>query len=278
MTCCLDVFVCPVCKQQLIPDGHTLKCRNMHNFDISAGGYVNLIMSGREGAGDNSAMIAARHAFLQQEYYACLKLSLASFCADISVTCGVGETSIVDAGCGEGYYTAGILGEIVSRGVSVRAAGLDISKPAIKTAAKRRLNIAFAVASLFELPIGDCCTDIVLNIFAPLCASEFKRVLKPGGSLIIAAPGKRHLYGLKEVLYDRPYENDKNVFELEGFGSAEIIRVNDVITLKSKQDIESLFAMTPYYWKTPLEGAKRLGKLEKLTTEIEFELHVLKKK
>jgi len=103
-------------------------------------------------------------------------------------------------------------------------------------------------------------------------------VLKPGGSLIIAAPGKRHLYGLKEVLYDRPYENDKNVFELEGFESAEIIRVNDVITLKSKQDIESLFAMTPYYWKTPLEGAKLLGKLEKLTTEIEFELHVLKKK
>lgn len=41
--------------------------------------------------------------------------------------------------------------------------------------------------------------------------------------------------------------------------------------------IQDLFAMTPYYWKTPKEGAERLAKLEVLQTEIEFRFVIYRK-
>ena len=272
-----EILACPVCGQSLAADGSTLKCPDRHSFDVAAEGYVNLLRSGRTGAGDSAAMIAARRGFLNKGYYGCLREALAFCCARLLAKPGAVPPLLVDAGCGEGYYTSGIFDALQAGGCPVRAAGFDISKPAVRSAAKRAKEIAFAVASLFELPLADDCADVVLNVFAPLCGAEFRRVLRPGGSLIIAAPGRRHLFGLKEVLYDRPYENDENRFSLDGFENAEMLPVNAVITLTSREDIENLFAMTPYYWKTPAEGAKRLETLETLTTEISFELHVLRK-
>ena len=104
------------------------------------------------------------------------------------------------------------------------------------------------------------------------------RVLKPGGPLVIAAPGKRHLWGLKEVLYDIPYENGENKFEFDAFINEGIFNINKKITVTGKEDINNLFIMTPYFWKTSSDGAFRLKDLERLESEIELELYVLKKK
>ena len=49
------------------------------------------------------------------------------------------------------------------------------------------------------------------------------------------------------------------------------------ITLETPADIQNLFQMTPYYWKTPKEGAARLSKLEHLTTQIAFRIHVFRR-
>ena len=49
------------------------------------------------------------------------------------------------------------------------------------------------------------------------------------------------------------------------------------ITRERQADIHALFQMTPYYWKTPKEGAERLSKLERLTTKISFRIHVFRK-
>jgi 23S rRNA (guanine745-N1)-methyltransferase len=38
----------------------------------------------------------------------------------------------------------------------------------------------------------------------------------------------------------------------------------------------ALFAMTPYAWKTPKEGVDRLAGLDRLDTEIGFDIHVYK--
>ena len=45
----------------------------------------------------------------------------------------------------------------------------------------------------------------------------------------------------------------------------------------SQADIRALFQMTPYYWKTPKTGAKRLADLESLTTRISFRIHIFQK-
>lgn len=48
--------------------------------------------------------------------------------------------------------------------------------------------------------------------------------------------------------------------------------VRTTVVIRGREAIHDLFAMTPYYWKTPADGAKRLGGLESLFTELGFDL------
>ena len=110
-----------------------------------------------------------------------------------------------------------------------------------------------------------------------MCAPEFARVLRPGGTLLTVTPGARHLWGMKEVLYERPYENPTAVRELPGFSFVREVRVEDTITLTDPADIAALYHMTPYAWKTPRQAAERLLHLDTLTTEIAFQIHLYRK-
>ena len=98
---------------------------------------------------------------------------------------------------------------------------------------------------------------------------EVYRQASSGGVLLYAVPTARHLYGLKEVLYDEPYENAEQQTEYSGFTLIGERTVTDTITVEGDQ-IRNLFAMTPYFWKTPHVGALRLAAKQSLTTEIGF--------
>ena len=156
-------------------------------------------------------------------------------------------------------------------------AGIDISKFSLRWAAKREREVEFAVASAYRLPVADGSMDLLINCFSPLGLEEFRRVLKPGGAFLYVVPAAEHLWELKEVLYDRPYPNEEKETPYEGFSYVEIRRVRDRIRLRSPQDIQDLFQMTPYYWKTPKAGAERLKKLETLEVRIAFDIHVFRK-
>ncbi len=156
-------------------------------------------------------------------------------------------------------------------------AGIDLSKFSLRWAAKREKAVEFAVASAYRLPVADGAVDLLLNCFSPLGLEEFRRVLKPGGVFLYVVPGPRHLWEMKTVLYDRPYENREERTEYPGFVYEEIRRVRERVTLPDGQTIHDLFQMTPYYWKTPRAGAERLAQLETLETEIAFDIHVLRR-
>ena len=93
------VFTCPVCKGGLVGK-QTAKCLQGHSFDVARQGHLNLLMSNAKGKrhGDDSAMVQARSRFLDKGYYAPLR-------DKISEVLGSGHT-VLDSGCGEGYYTA----------------------------------------------------------------------------------------------------------------------------------------------------------------------------
>ena len=42
-----------------------------------------------------------------------------------------------------------------------------------------------------------------------------------------------------------------------------------MLTLRGER-VQQLFAMTPYYWNTPAEGAARLAACTELTTEVDL--------
>ena len=156
-------------------------------------------------------------------------------------------------------------------------AGTDISKAILRYAARREKGVEFAVASSFHLPLADGAADVLLDCFSPLALEEFRRVLRPGGVFLYVVPAADHLWQLKEVLYDQPYANEEKETPYEGFAYEAIVPVEDTITLPSQADIQALFQMTPYYWKTPREGAARLAALETLTTRISFRIHIFRR-
>ena len=94
--------------------------------------------------------------------------------------------------------------------------------------------------------------------------------------MIYVVPGAEHLYQMKAVLYDTPYKNPVQEVAYEGFRPIGEREVSGSITVPAGQ-LEALFAMTPYYWKTPRDGAARLAALPVLTTDIAFRFLVFEK-
>ena len=105
---------------------------------------------------------------------------------------------------------------------------------------------------------------------------ESLRRLRPGGRMIYVVPGAEHLYQMKAVLYEKPYKNPVQQVEYPGFRAIDEREVQGTITVPAAQ-LEALFAMTPYYWKTPRDGAARLAALPQLTTTIAFRFLVFEK-
>ena len=271
----MSLFCCPICKESLHINSSGYHCANGHCFDRAAAGYTHLLPANRKHSkqpGDDQAMVAARSAFLEKGYYATLRETLCNrICGDLA---DISAPAILDSGCGEGYYTAGIYQTLVQLGRQVQLAGIDISKFAVRRAAKRVPEGEFAVASVYHLPIKENCIHALTNIFSPLCVEEFRRVLQPGGYFYYVVPSAQHLWEMKEVLYDSPYPNPVRTEQYEGFQWMTAIPVREQISLTSPEDIMALFGMTPYAWKTPKAGIQRLSERGSLTTQIGFDIHV----
>lgn len=261
-------FVCPVCSGVFEKkDSGALVCENGHSFDRGRDGYYNLLLSSSSSVhGDNKEMLKARRDFLNTGAY----LPLANeICSRILSDMPKGG-ALLDAGCGEGYYT-----DIFERAIRLRDGkssvfALDVSKDAVRLAAKRNHAIGLAVASVYKIPAKDSSFDAVVSIFSPLAREEIYRVLKPGGIYIMAIPDRLHLFGLKSVLYERPYENEPQPTELMGFELYGEGHVAYSLELDTNEKIMGLFKMTPYAYRTPKEAAERLASLESLECRAEF--------
>ncbi|MBR4626191.1 MAG: methyltransferase domain-containing protein [Ruminococcus sp.] len=260
------IYICPVCGKPLERADSAYKCENRHSFDIARSGYVNLLLSkhiGKTVHGDNKLMVRARREFLEKGYYSPLRDALceevkARFSGDI----------LLDAGCGEGYYTTAVAGTLNDKNIY----GCDISKIAVELAAKRDPSVNYFAGSVFHLPVADASCDMLVTMFAPYCGTEFSRVLRSGGKMLIAIPSTEHLWEMKEILYDNPYKNEVKPYELEGFTFLGSRHLKYKTTLQGADDIMSLFAMTPYYYRTGAEQSERLKVLDELEITADFEL------
>lgn len=268
-------FICPVCKSPLSLDGRTYRCEKNHCFDKAKSGYVNLLLSQKSTShGDDKLMVRARRQFLEKGYYQPLLDSLKETIRQLAPK----ECRLLDSGCGEGWYTDGIVNALRNDGKSVEAVAIDISKVALDVAAKRHAQISFAVASAYSLPLGDSSCNIITTLFAPFALEEFNRVLEKDGLLVTAIPLENHLFELKSAVYDKPYRNEVAPFELENY---QIVSKNEVrckILLQTNEDVKNLFMMTPYYYKTSVNDQKKLDSIEALEVSTEFAVLAYRKK
>ena len=150
----MSLFRCPVCAAPLTREARAYRCGAGHSYDIAKEGYTYLLPPNQKHSaapGDDKGMAAARREFLSKGYYAPL---LNTLCHEIAARSGPAPV-ILDAGCGEGYYTSGIYRSLLAAGKQPQAAGIDISKFILRSAAKREKAIEFAVASSYRLPVAD---------------------------------------------------------------------------------------------------------------------------
>lgn len=252
-------ILCPVCNNILHKVDKTYKCDNKHNFDISKEGYINLNRSSSQNTGDNPVMIKARKNFLEKGYYEFLLNKVNSLLNE--------DDSLVDLACGEGYYT--------SRFISKDKIGIDLSKQGLKIASKNDHKTIYLLNSIFHNPLEDKCADKVITIFAPVAKDEIKRILKDDGSFILVRPNDKHLFELKEVLYENPYLNDIEINEIEGMHIDQRIMIKDKATLDN-ETLNDLFMMTPYFNTTSIKDKEKLKVIEQIQITFSFIVDVYK--
>lgn len=264
-------YKCPVCDGELELLGKSYVCKNRHTFDVSKEGYVNFAI-GKNESGDSSEMCLSRRNFLSKGYYKNFS-ELICFCVEKYSK----SKSLIDAGCGEGYY----LRMLREKMTDAELFGIDLAKEAVRLAAKTEKQSQlkknnYCVGGVFSLPFFEGVADSVISVFAPVADKENHRVLRDGGKMFIAGPGKAHLSGLKSAIYDAPYENPEKHKEYEGFRYlGKESREYEVLV--AGEDIYDLFTMTPYYWKTSKEDSAKLLKLDSLKTILSFEVSVYEK-
>jgi ubiquinone/menaquinone biosynthesis C-methylase UbiE len=99
-----------------------------------------------------------------------------------------GNKQVLNLGCGTGRF------------MEYCTHGSDIAENMIKIARTKYSNKDFSIASANDLPYEDCqfdtviCFHVLMHLDIKLCQSilmEAKRILKPGGKLIIDYPSKK---------------------------------------------------------------------------------------
>ncbi|HET9110043.1 MAG TPA: methyltransferase domain-containing protein, partial [Ktedonobacterales bacterium] len=181
-------------------------CPAGHSFDRARQGYVNLLRPTRL-RGDTVEMLRARRRFLDGGWYAPLAEALSEEVGAWLAEAGAGlppeARTLLDAGCGEGYYLSHLADALAPAFTSGgwRLYGLDLAKDAVRMAAGRSRAATWLVASSKDrLPFGDAGVGALLTIFAPRHADEFARVIAPGGLLLVVTPTGEHLAQARAAL------------------------------------------------------------------------------
>jgi 23S rRNA (guanine745-N1)-methyltransferase len=269
----MSIFICPQCKSLLERQNRSLLCRNKHCFDIAKEGYVNLLpvnAKNTKDPGDNSKMMLARRSFLETGHYDPLAKKLSGIIETLN---NHKDITILDLGCGEGYYT----GFIKRQNQSVHMFGLDISKVAVRYASKRYKDVIFCVASSFDIPLADHSLDIVLKNYAPSSGTELLRVIKEGGHFITVTPGERHLYQIRDIIYNKVLSHGEEAPEIQGFEIQDKINLKYTLQLEELESVKNLLEMTPFGWKIKEEDRLNLFTMNQWLIECDFNITIYKK-
>ena len=263
-------YRCPICQQTLIFTDSSYRCHNNHTFDQAKEGYVNLLPVQHKHSkdpGDNKEMVNARRSFLDLGFYQPLVDEITKLQIKYSST----EAIILDAGCGEGFYTH------QHKLTENQVYGVDISKTAVKIAAKRYKCCSFCVATLSNLPFQDDFFDWIYSIYAPILEDEFNRVLKDQGYLLTVTPAKNHLFELKSLIYRQANQHDISKIPIKELVLVEEINLNYQMIFNNGEDLNNLLSMTPFAFKTTDELLVELKAKTSFNCQADFMIRLYQK-
>lgn len=254
-------YQCPLCFTPLNLANNSYRCAENHQFDCAKEGYVNLLPVQHKRSkdpGDNAEMMQARRQFLDAGHYHPMRGKVAEKLIQfIPSSC----TSLLDIGCGEGYYTDYFSRELAKNFEKYTVLGLDVSKAAIRYSAKRYKSVRFCVGTSHRLPFSDNSLGGIVRIYAPCKAQELSRVLVSKGMLITVTPAAEHLQELKALIYDEVKLHPAKDEDLPNFSLIDSCQLNYKMALTGQEAYE-LLMMTPFAWRASEQVKEDLQKAE----------------
>lgn len=251
-------LICPICGNALGREPGHFSCESGHSFDIARQGYVNLLAVQQKHSaapGDTLEQVRSRRAFLNGGFYEPISNALMNAARKYDA-----HGALLDVGCGEGYYCAGL-----SKALNLELTGVDISKEAVRYAAGAYKDGLWLCATAAHLPVRAGSADVLTSLFAVTLPEEFSRVLKKDGLFLQVLAAQDHLLGLKSIIYDNLIFKDKDsVPELPGFALLESIPVRFTFMAEGEQ-VMNLLSMTPHVYRIGKAGAQRLRETPALT-------------
>lgn len=265
----MSCYQCPLCHSPLSLVGAGWQCAQQHRFDCAKEGYVNLLpvqFKRSKTPGDSAQMIQSRREFLDAGYYQPLRQQVMTLIGSLAHS---PQANWLDLGCGEGYYSAALADRLASLSPGARVYGLDISRVAIRSAARRYPAVQCCVASSQRLPFNDGALDGMMRIYAPCNPAEMERTIKPGGVVLTVTPGPRHLLQLKALIYQQVLLHPLKDEPFAGFTPLFSHQLAYPLSM-SGPHAGALLQMTPFAWRASTEVMEQLVQRPQFEVETDF--------
>ncbi len=262
----MPLLACPRCVQPFSLSGTSLRCTAGHCYDLCAKGYVNLAPQHDQSREKYDAtLFESRSIVLESGFYAPVLDTIADM---LAARFGSQPFSLMDAGCGEGYYAR----SLAARFPAASIVGLDLSRDGIRAAARKPGEVLWLVADLKQLPLANQSTDVVLDVLTPASYDAFRRVLKPDGELIKVIPDSDYLAEIRSAfqphLRQEGYSNQQVLEHLSKH--AQILEQREVrrtLPLTPEQ-AQAFLHMTPMGFSVP-EEVRRSVQLQQITLHLQ---------
>ncbi len=257
----------------LVEADRTWRCSKGHAYDTAKEGYLNLLLVQQKGSlapGDDKAMVAARARFLARGFFEPVAAKV------FDLVLKMNPRTIVDAGCGEGYYLEALSNRLKESVPQVALAGFDISKEAVRAAAKRKVPIAWAVASNRRIPFQPP-IDLLLSMFGFPIWESFRAMQPEGGAVLLVDPGEDHLLELRELIYPEVKKNPPPALTdavKAGYILESEERLRFSVNLPDPQAIQDLLMMTPHGHRISKEAEERLARIKQITVNADIVFRV----
>ena len=262
---------CPIDAAPLVMDELSLVCERGHRFDVARQGYVNLLGpkdKRSKDPGDSKAMVSARAAFLNASFYQPLADACLDITQDYCSTVADGRITLMDAGCGDGYYLHHIQKNLPND-LRNRASlvGFDISKWAVQQCA-RRCDGTWFVGSNRHIPMANGSVDLLFDMFGFPDYSSFQRILAPQGRLVRVTPGERHLIQLRDIIYPNIKPQSDKTHHTESFNVVSEKRINYEMSLGT-ENLKNLLLMTPHMFRSTPERRQQALSHDQLSLTVD---------
>lgn len=253
----LAPLACPIDGLPLKDCGASWQCESNHHFDLARQGYLNLLPASQKTSkdpGDSKVMMEARRNVMASGLFEAFAGELASqICARIPAV-PASPPVVLDAGCGEGYYTDFMQKSLSADHPEPRPVfiGVDISKWGVLAAARQYPNVTWLVGNNKRLPVLPGSVDIMTSIFGFETWHPWSELQTSGQHVLVAHAGPLHLIEMRELIYEsvtiHDAADDSKAIEA-GYQFVEKSSITYGAPLDSIDTAERILSMTPHGYR-----------------------------